>query len=73
MGQNKSIQEEKNKFNFDITKADKIFDYLLENGQIKLTRRKGIANTIILILITLMIAKFLEMSSSKLSTKERFG
>jgi hypothetical protein len=33
---NKSIEEEK-KFNFDITKADKIFDYLLEKGQIKLT------------------------------------
>ena len=34
---NKSIEEEKKKFNFDITKADKIFDYLLEKGQIKLT------------------------------------
>jgi len=29
-------EEDKNKFNFDITKADKIFDYLLEKGQIKL-------------------------------------
>ena len=34
---NKSTEEEKKKFNFDITKADKIFDYLLEKGQIKLT------------------------------------
>jgi len=34
---NKSIEEEKKKFNFDITKADKIFDYLLEKGQIRLT------------------------------------
>ena len=34
---NKSTEEEKNKFNFDITKADKIFDYLLEKGQIKLS------------------------------------
>ena len=34
---NKSIDEEMKKFNFDITKADKIFDYLLEKGQIKLT------------------------------------
>lgn len=31
---NKSAEEEKKKFNFDITKADKIFDYLLEKGQI---------------------------------------
>ena len=33
----KSTEEEKKEFNFDITKADKIFDYLLEKGQIKLT------------------------------------
>jgi hypothetical protein len=33
---NKSIEEEKKKHNFDIIKADKIFDYLLEKGQIKL-------------------------------------
>jgi hypothetical protein len=35
---NKSIEEEKKKkFNFEITKADKIFDYLSKKGQIKLT------------------------------------
>jgi len=34
---NESTEEERKKFNFDITKADKIFDYLLEKGQIKLT------------------------------------
>jgi len=34
---NKSSEEEKKKFNFDIPKADKIFDYWLEKGQIKLT------------------------------------
>ena len=33
---NKSTEEEKKKFNFDITKANKIFDYLLKKGQIKL-------------------------------------
>ena len=33
---NKSIEEEKKKFNINITKADKVFDYLLEKGQIKL-------------------------------------
>ena len=33
---NKSTEEEGKKFNFNITKADKIFDYLLEKGQIKL-------------------------------------
>jgi len=32
----KSTEKEGKKFNFDITKADKIFDYLLEKGQIKL-------------------------------------
>ena len=39
---NKSTEEEKKKFNFDITKADKIFDYLLKKGQIKLTRNHKI-------------------------------
>ena len=34
---NKSTEEEKKTLNFDVTKADKIFDYLLEKGQIKLT------------------------------------
>jgi hypothetical protein len=34
---NKSTEEERKKFNFDITKADKIFEYLLEKGQIKVT------------------------------------
>jgi hypothetical protein len=29
---NKSIEEERKKFNFGNTKADKIFDYLLEKG-----------------------------------------
>jgi len=33
---NKSVEVEKKKFNFDIMKADKMFDYLLEKGQIKL-------------------------------------
>ena len=39
---NKSTEEEGNKFNFDITKAYKIFDYLLEKGQIKLTENHRI-------------------------------
>ena len=30
---NKSTEEDRKKFNFDITRADKIFDYLLEKGR----------------------------------------
>jgi len=41
---NKSIEEEKKKFNFNIIKADKIFDYLLEKGQIKLIRKHRISS-----------------------------
>jgi hypothetical protein len=33
---NKSTEEERKKFNIDITKADKIFYYLSEKGQISL-------------------------------------
>jgi hypothetical protein len=39
---NKSTEEEKKKFNFNITKTNKIFDYLLEKGQIKLTENHKI-------------------------------
>ena len=38
----KSTEEEGKKFNFYITKAYKIFDYLLKKGQIKLTENHKI-------------------------------
>ena len=40
---NKSTEEERKIFNFDITKANKILDYLLEKGHIKLTRNHRIS------------------------------
>ena len=62
-------KEVEESYDFDITKADKLFDFLLEKGQIELPtnhvilppdqlRIRSSASTITLLLIQLMIAGF---------------
>jgi hypothetical protein len=63
-------KEVEESYDFDVTKADKLFDFLLEKGRIKLPtnhvilsleqlKNKRFCKIIILLLILLMIAVFL--------------
>jgi len=56
--------KEPEKFAFDITKADRIFDFLLQEGQIKLSPNH--VNGTMQLLTAPMSAKFLDNSCNRL-------
>ena len=68
-------------YDFDVTKSDKLFDFLLEKGQIKLLdghvmlppnqlKKRSSASSITLLLITLMNVEFSGSICSGLFSKE---